>query len=185
MKLTANITQLTDTLWTGGDLPDNDDEAIDHIGQWQHLGIATIIDCRWEWTDKDLVADVAPTITYFEHGVDDAGQHIPGIWFDELLATAESTAPGAGTLVHCHMGMNRGPSGAYSVLLANGFDPVAAIDLIRLRRPIASVAYAEDALRWWHDRNNTVEPRRRDDIARLAAWRSANAKRIVRRLRSP
>ena len=146
----ANINRLTDTLWTGGDLPEDDATAIAHIADWLAAGIGTVIDCRVEWTDEEFVAAVAPGIRYINLGIDDAGQRVPPAWFDRVVAAADTAPAGTGVLVHCHMGINRGPSAAYALLLAAGHDPVEAIDLIRSQRPIAAVGYAEDALRWWH-----------------------------------
>jgi len=50
-------------------------------------------------------------------------------------------------MVHCHMGVNRGPSMALAFLLDQGWDVVAALDAIRAARPIAGVIYARDAVR--------------------------------------
>ena len=183
----ANITQLTDTLWTGGDLPEDDEVAADHIGDWRDAGIGTVIDCRFEWSDEDLVAAIAPEIHYVHVGIDDAGQRIPPAWFDEVLAAASTADHGGGVLVHCHMGINRGPSAAYALLLADGHDPVEAIDLIRTRRPIAAVGYAEDALRWWHRRRGATITERRADRDALAQWRRQHPHdtlRIIKAIRA-
>jgi protein-tyrosine phosphatase len=76
---------------------------------------------------------------------------------------------GGGTvLTHCHMGVNRGPSLGFAVLLAQGWDPVEALDTIRTARPIAWVAYAEDALRWHH---GEASPELEADLRRLQEWR--------------
>lgn len=178
------ITRLTDTLWTGGDLPD--DETLPAVLEgWRSVGIGVIIDCRVEWTDEDFVAEYAPEIRYVHHGIDDIGQHVAPGWFDQLVAAAAPRPedPADGVLVHCHMGINRGPSGAYALLLAAGHDPVGAIELIRTRRPIAGVSYAEDALRWWHRRNGTPEADRVEQRSALADWRRANRMHTIRLLR--
>jgi protein-tyrosine phosphatase len=180
----ANITQLTDTLWTGGDLPPGVAVAAEHIRDWQRAGITTVIDARYEWTDENLVADLAPEITYVHLGIDDAGQRIPSAWFDRVLEAANATPAGEAVLVHCHMGINRGPSAAYALLLAAGHDPVEAIDRIRLRRPIAAVGYAEDALRWCHDHTGADLLRRREERNALAHWRVDNPHDTVRIIRS-
>ena len=79
--------------------------------------------------------------------------------------------PEAKVLVHCHMGINRGPSLAFAALLASGWDPVDAIDRIRQVRPIAAVGYAEDALAWHHRRAGTPASIRVDERRRLRQWR--------------
>ena len=81
------------------------------------------------------------------------------------------------------MGINRGPSLGYAVMLAQGWDPVDALDTIRRARPQAYVAYAEDALRWHHTRTGASAETRADDQARLAAWRRANALDLERVIR--
>ncbi len=77
-------------------------------------------------------------------------------------------------LVHCHMGINRGPSMAYACLLVLGWDPIEAMTAIRTARPIAAIGYAEDALDWHHRtyRDQPTPPARQ-----LAAARSSGASR--------
>lgn len=111
------------------------------------LGITDIVDCRLEWSDEDWVTVVEPGLRYDWLGVDDAGQRMPDTWFDtgtdRILAALES---GGTALAHCHMGISRGPSMGYATLLRLGWDPIDGLDRIRQARPIAYVAYAEDAL---------------------------------------
>jgi hypothetical protein len=70
------------------------------------------------------------------------------------------------------MGINRGPSLAYGVLLDHGWDPVEALDAITEARPIAFLAYADDALRWHHARTDASSKTRRTEQQALAAWRA-------------
>ncbi|MEJ7774997.1 MAG: hypothetical protein WKF72_09340 [Nocardioidaceae bacterium] len=70
--------------------------------------------------------------------------------------------PGTKVLLHCHMGINRGPSAGVAVLLATGWDPVDAFDAVRRARPIAHVAYAADAL----DRHRPDRGQRRGPASR-------------------
>lgn len=178
----ANITQLTDTLWTGGDLPANERGAVHDIAAWCAAGINVVVDCRHEWSDEALVARFAPGLRYVHVGIDDAGQRVAPSWFERIYDVA-SGSPSARVLVHCHMGINRGPSAAYGLLLAAGHKPVNAITLIRSRRPIAAVGYAEDALLWWHNRCSASLQQRRDDRAALARWRRSNPHDTVRIIR--
>ena len=79
------------------------------------------------------------------------------------------------------MGINRGPSMGFAVMLAQGWDPIEALDRIRERRPIAYVGYAEDALDWWLRKNGArlaselamgrrrIRQRRRDNFLDVAA----------------
>jgi len=78
------------------------------------------------------------------------------------------------------MGINRGPSLGFAVLLHQGWDPVEAIAAIRAARPIANVWYASDSLAWHHARHRT-EPSA--DLLRLKAWRAANPLAVVRIIR--
>lgn len=172
----ANITWLTDNLYTGGDLPPFDPDRLDHLEQWVDAGITHVIDNRLEWSDEDLVAEQAPAIAYLHNGVDDAGQRMPDSWFDDGVAFALQALaePDATVLAHCHMGINRGPSMALAILLALGWDVVDALDRIRGERPIAAVGYAEDALDWWHRRIGSPDTTRALDRRHVAAWRAAN-----------
>lgn len=107
---------------------------------------------------------------------------MPDAWFDRGVAFALDALaqPGTKVLSHCHMGINRGPSLAYAILLALGTDPVEALDALRRVRPIANAWYAEDALDWWHRRNGTPETVRHSDRRRVAAWRAAHPLDVVR-----
>jgi protein-tyrosine phosphatase len=96
---------------------------------------------------------------------------MPDEWFDAGVAFALDALkdPDAQVLAHCHMGINRGPSMAYAILLATGMEPVAALTAIRQARPIAAIAYDGDALDWWHRADGTPAPvakRQRREVAR-------------------
>ena len=185
----ANLDFITPQLATGGDLPPNRLDAVRVLQEWRALGITHLVDNRFEWNDDDLVAEHCPEIHYLHHGVDDAGQHMPDWWFDlgtEWVQGALEDA-GAKVLVHCHMGINRGPSLAYACLLMLGHDPIEAMTMIRSARPIAAIGYAEDALDWFHRTYHVSRSRRLDDRQRLDAWREANwidVVRIIREIRA-
>lgn len=168
-----------------GDLPVDPDDALRQLAVWVEAGVTHIVDARMEWSDEDLVAEVAPHIRYLHNGADDAGQRMPDDWFDRAVdfALAALDSPEAKVLVHCHMGINRGPSLAYAVLLALGVDPVEALDAIRSTRPIAAVGYAEDALRWHHRRTGAGAAVRALDRSRVSAWRRAHPLEVVRIIR--
>lgn len=185
MAVTPNLNFVTDRIATGGDLPHDWDEFTAALAGWQQLGITHVIDNRQEWSDEDTVATLAPDIAYLYNGVDDAGQGQPDHWFEDGVTWARRALadPDAKILIHCHMGINRGPSLAYAVLLDQGHDPVEAIAAIRAARPIAGVLYAEDALDWFHRRNDIGADQRVDDRARLAQWRADNWIDVVRIIR--
>ena len=186
MTIKPNLEFVTDRIATGGDLPPRREDAAAALRVWQDLGITHVIDNRQEWTDEDLVAGLAPDMRYLCNGVADAGNGQPDHWFDDGVAWAREALsdPDAKVLIHCHMGINRGPSLAYAVLLDQGVDPVDAVDAIRRARPIAGVLYAEDALGWFHRRNDVDPARRSEDRRRLAQWRHENHIDVVRIIRS-
>lgn len=183
----ANLNFITSQLATGGDLPH--DRTVEALDEWRRLGITHVVDNRLEWSDVEFVASQAPEIRYLHNGVDDAGQRMPDAWFETGVGFVRSAIEVSGhkVLVHCHMGINRGPSLAYATLLALGWDLVEAIDAIRTARPIAGVGYAEDALDWHHRLHGTPLSRRHADCSRLEAWRAANqidVRRIIRTIRA-
>ena len=171
----SRLACLTDQLWTGGALPARPDAAATVIDVWRQLGIRAVVDTRAEWSDKELVAELAPEIAYINPGVVDGGQRMRDEWFEEIAMFAiERQTAGASVLVHCSSGINRGPSGAFAVLLATGWDPVDAIELIVAARPVAIVSYAENALEWWSRSANVLEPERESARLRFDGWRRAD-----------
>ncbi|MFM8973569.1 MAG: dual specificity protein phosphatase family protein [Actinomycetota bacterium] len=156
-----------------GDLHEDPTRAIRQLDEWVRAGVTHIVDVRCEWSDAELVADLAPDIQYIWVGVDDHLGEQPDEWYDrviELLGDALDD-PDAVILVHCHMGVNRGPSMAFRLLLEQGWDPIAALEAIREARPIANVAYAESAMRHFHRRNPGSAAERLDDLRRVRQWR--------------
>jgi dual specificity phosphatase 3 len=184
----ANINFVLPRLATGGDLHhDNaigERQLIDLINQ----GVTHIVDCRMEADDEEFVHGLDPEMGYLHIGVDDDGGHMPHGWYEHgthwiLEALDDSDAV---VFVQCHMGINRGPSLTYAAMLAIGYDPVAAIDIIRNARPVAAVGYAEDALDWFHISRDSAADERQSERAELRAWRSENPHdtvRIIRRIR--
>ncbi|MCW2847719.1 MAG: dual specificity protein phosphatase [Marmoricola sp.] len=172
----ANASFVTPRLLVGGDLDTQDvDLAAEQLRELVEVGVTHLLDARIEWSDEEWVAEKAPSIAYLHHGMDDAGQEVPTEWFEVGVAWALEALDAGGTvLTHCHMGINRGPSLGFAVLLAQGWDMLAALDAIRTARPIAWVAYAEDALRWHHEREQTPPGALDRDRRRLARWREEN-----------
>jgi protein-tyrosine phosphatase len=168
----ANAHFVTEDLLIGGDLDYRSRPMAERqVRELHDAGVTHVIDVRVEWSDEDWVVELLPGLTYFHHGIDDAGQQVPGEWFQDGVDFALEALEGGGkVLSHCHMGINRGPSLGFAILLAQGWDAVDALDAIRRVRPIAYVAYAEDALRW-HHRDPDALTR---DLDRLAEWRRQN-----------
>lgn len=178
---------LTDGIIVSGDLSEDPDQAVQQLKRWQKAGITHVLDTRLEWSDKQLVAEHAPDIVYGRIGTDDDGVAKPDEWFDAgLVFSAEALGdPDAVLLVHCHMGINRGPSMAYRILLESGWEPIEALDAIKEARPIADIGYAGDALNHYHRNHNIPAHRRTHDWDRLVAWRHEHRMSRLRRLRRP
>jgi hypothetical protein len=183
----ANLDFVTPQLAVGGDLSSFDDGlAAQQFEEIVELGITHIVDVRLEWSDLDTFAERAPDIGYLHHGMDDAGQAVPAEWFERAVSWIEAAYaedPDAVVLTHCHMGINRGPSLGFAVLLAQGWDPVEAIAAIRAARPQANVWYAADALDWFHARTGVDAETAAAQHRALAAWRDEHALDVVRVIR--
>lgn len=145
------LCELNDWLVVSGDLHHNRDVAAKQLVEWRDAGITDIMDLRLEWSDERTVAELMPdTFNYHHLPTDDAGQKQQDAWFNEALKIArEVRERGGKMLVHCHMGVNRAPSLAFRMMLDVNWDPFFAIDHIRKHRPIAGIAYAEDAVLHW------------------------------------
>ncbi len=176
----ANASFVTDRLVVGGDLHPQEEIALDQALELVGAGVTHVLDARIEWRDHELWNRLPP-VEYHWRGIDDRGQRVPPSWFDDVAgwAVAALERPGTIVLTHCHMGINRGPSAGFAVLLALGWDPVEALDAIRTARPVAYVAYAEDALRWHHARTGVERGVRRDERARVQRWRDENGLDLV------
>ena len=142
------VCPVTDWLVISGDLPVDREEAVRKLNEWIEAGVTDIVDVRGEWTDEKLVKELAPHIRYHYLGTHDDGTSQDQAWFDEGLAALHHALEheNAVVMVHCHMGVNRGPSMALAYLIDQGWNPLDALDAIRKARPIAGIIYAEDAI---------------------------------------
>lgn len=142
---------VTANLVLSGDLAYDRDQALEQLRTWCQAGITHIVDVRSEESHDWFMALHAPHITYHWLGVDDDGTPRDATWFDAGVGAIHDAwaDPTTKVLVHCQMGINRGPSMGYAAMLANGWHPVEALEAIRRARPIAAVCYATDAVRWW------------------------------------
>lgn len=172
----SNVSPVTKQLWIGGDLEVRQPTlAAIQLNELDALGITDIVDVRLEWDDEEWVTAAKPHIRYHWLGVDDAGQKMPDEWFDTVTEhVLVLLNAGDKVLVHCHMGINRGPSMGFAVMLALGWDPIAALDRIRRQRAIAYVGYAEDALGWWLRKTSATETERAAGQKRIRQWRRDN-----------
>jgi dual specificity phosphatase 3 len=185
----ANINFVLPRLATGGDLHHKNEDGALQLADLIDQGVTHIVDCRIEANDEEFVAGLDPDTGYLHIGVDDDGGCMPHDWYDAgtgWVLDVLDADPDHVVFVHCHMGINRGPSLTYAAMLAMGYDPVAAIELIRNARPVAAVGYAEDALEWFHVSRDIAADERRAERDALGAWRAENPHdtlRIIRRIR--
>ena len=172
----ANASQLTDQLWVGGELDQNNRiKATRQLDELMNVGVNSIIDCRIEGDDIDWVTDARPQIDYLSIGVEDAGFVMPESWWDDGTSYAlEQIADGRAVLAHCQAGINRGPSMGFAILVAQGFDAIEALDLIRDRRPTARISYAEQAIDWWLETAGASNHEVVTQIRRIKKWRVDN-----------
>ena len=182
------IGEVTDGLFVGGDLPEDQDRARRHLDDWMTDGVTHILDVREEWSDEELVAAHADHVGYTHLGTHDDGGDQDPAWFDAGVAAARDAAGSddIGLLVHCHMGINRGPSMAFAILLDRGWEPSPALDAIREARPIAAISYAEDAVRWYSDRQDASSNTASAAISEVTRWHRSNGidlSRVIRQIR--
>lgn len=171
--ITANVSAVTPSIFVGGDLDPYDDNLMNaQVDELIGHGVTHVVDCRIEANDE-AVWDLAPGVTHLHHGMDDRGQQVPDAWFERgvLFLQEALQDPAAIVLTHCHMGINRGPSLGFALMLAEGWGSTEALTAIRRGRSIAYVAYAEQALRWHHRRSGASPHRRHVELAEVARWR--------------
>lgn len=144
---------VTPNIAVSGDLPWSRSEALTQLRYWESEGITDVLDMRGESDDTDFIQQNSPLVSHW-FGVDDNGTPRSDSWFNALTKKAREILadPNRKILVHCHMGCNRGPSAAFAVMIDQGHDHLDALRMIRQSRPIASIMYAPDAIRW-HQRS--------------------------------
>ena len=172
----ADATQLTDHLWIGGELSQTDrGKATRQLSELIAAGVSSIIDCRMEGNDIDWITEANAQTDYLSIGVEDGGWVMPDEWFDDGVTYAlEQISHGRTVLVHCQAGINRGPSMGFLILIAQGWDAIDALNLISARRPIARIAYAEQAIDWWLEWTGAPEAATIAQIRRIKKWRIEN-----------
>ena len=165
---------VTDFLVVGGDLAHDDRRAAAQAADLVEVGrVDHVLDCRAEALED--LWQAFPAVQYRWDGIDDADQRGPGEWFSRITDWSHRAIESGGVvLTHCHLGMNRGPSAGLAVLLREGWDPIAALDAIRRARPIAVIAYAEDAVAWHLDRLDVTHAERQAVRERVLRWRRDN-----------
>ncbi len=119
------------------------------------LGITHVISCN-DGQDATALFANGP-ITFLWAPVPDDGLPKPAAWFAAGIsfALAALVSPHTRVFAHCSGGHNRGPSMAFAIMLALGFPPELAEQLLRAKRPQIGfgpepnqqgIAYKQDAI---------------------------------------
>jgi protein-tyrosine phosphatase len=132
---------VTTRLATGGAIKDDKD-----VQELSKAGITHIIDCRLEYDDAPLLTTTS--ISYLFNGVNDDGKPKLPDWFKKSIefALEALSKPKNKVYAHCAAGVNRGPSTAFAILLAQGISPMEAERMIRQARPVVGLRYKHDAI---------------------------------------
>jgi predicted protein tyrosine phosphatase len=167
---------VNDQVAISGDLSEYDSEALVQLNDWINQGITDIIDLRGEGSHEDFVAENAPHIRYHWLGVDDEGDRRSDEWFEAIEAAAQLVLqdPSRKVVIHCHMGVNRGPSAAFTALITHGVDPILALTQIRSARPVAAILYSFDAVQWFAHRQGKSEQEVADLFQAVYDWHVEN-----------
>ena len=72
------------------------------------------------------------------------------------------------------MGVNRGPSALFAIMLTLGWDALEALRRIRDVRPIAGIIYAPDAMRWWARELQYDDEAVEEKVNEVDAWLGRN-----------
>ena len=126
-----NFSQITDCLFIGDTPRGGDYDAL------RELGIRLVINMRLE---KRPVIDLhdPPLDFLWLPTLDTPGLVIPIRFLMRGVQTALETIQAGGKVyAHCHKGRHRGVAMGASILIALGYDPDEAIELIRAQRPVA------------------------------------------------
>src|SRR5688572_24392067 len=98
----ANAHFVTDHLAVGGDLAFDDEMAVAQALDLVARGVTHVLDVRHEADDQELW-DLVPEVTYRWAGINDAGQRVPGEWFDSIVGwSLDAIHDGGVVLTHCH-----------------------------------------------------------------------------------
>ena len=126
-----NFSQITDCLFIG------DTPRVDDYDLLRELGIHLIINMRFE---KRPAMDLhqPPLRFLWLPTFDTPGLVIPIRYLIRGVQVAlETFKEGGKVYVHCQRGRHRGAAMGASILIALGYDPDEAIELIKVQRPIA------------------------------------------------
>ena len=72
------------------------------------------------------------------------------------------------------MGVNRGPSALYAIMIATGWNHLDALRAIRDSRPIAGIIYAPDAVNWFGSNTGLSTAEINSNVSDVRSWLSRN-----------
>lgn len=112
-------------------------------------------------------------------GTHDDGSTKPASWFATYVPRALATLdePSQRLFVHCAIGSNLGPSGAFAILLMLGWTPDDALQASRAQRPYAQIQYAENACLGVHSVTAAPLAQRSADYAAITRRRTRSRER--------
>jgi len=110
-------------------------------------GLNVVVDARSEYDDGSLFT-ATPGVHYLWNPTADDGKFKPvHYWLRTLSFVMPLLAqPHMKVLLHCTAGVNRGPSNALCVMVAQGFSPALARTMIITARTQAQIRYQADAV---------------------------------------
>lgn len=110
----------------------------------QEAGVTHIIDVTDAEDDRSLLPTNFPYL--YNPTADDGTKKEPD-WFAKSLTFALPmfAQPHTKLYTHCSAGINRGPSTAYAVMRALGWDSATALSLLKAKRPQVQARYSGDA----------------------------------------
>lgn len=117
------------------------------VSQILAAGLNVVVDARTEFDDGPLFASTLG-IHYLWNPTDDDGIFKPVEYWARTLSFVLPllALPHNKAYLHCAAGVNRGPSNALCVLVAQGLSPVVARQMIVAARPQAQIRYEADAV---------------------------------------
>jgi dual specificity MAP kinase phosphatase len=126
-----NFSQITDCLFIG------DTPSLDDYDLLRELGVRLVINMRLE--KRPAIDPHRPPLKFlWLPTVDTPGLVIPiRFLFRGVRAALETIQAGGKVYAHCQKGRHRGVAMGASILIALGYDPDDAIELIKLQRPSA------------------------------------------------
>jgi hypothetical protein len=133
---------VTSRLATGGGLWDERD-----VRAVLDAGITHVVTVARE-LEGDVRRLLGGAVTHLANGTIDGADSDAVRWFGrsiEFSVQALDSDPAVRVLLHCSVGINRGPSSAYAVLRALGHPPDEALELIVDVRPFVGLIRVDDA----------------------------------------